>query len=626
MSPGMAMFAELRRRGVLGAVVAYGVAAAGALQLADIVVHSMELPAWTLRALIWLSALGLPVTALVSWFYDLTRHGFVRTQMPGTPPASPSPALPPAMLRELQDGALLAGRYKLQGELGKGAMGRVLAAQDEKLGRRVAVKVVTGAHDPARIQRFIQEARTAGALEHPNVLAVYDLGEHEGVPFLVTELLEGHTLRTLLNDGALPAAQAQSLGSQLARGLAAAHARGIVHRDLKPENLFVTNDGRLKILDFGLARLVNDDSGPGLTQTGAVFGTPGYLSPEQARGEKVGPPSDVFSAGVVLHEMLSGRRAFPGANLIEAGHAALTAEPVPLPITTPPALEGIVTRALQKEPSKRFADGGELARSIDALAPGAQPLPPAASAWRRSTAVMAVLAAVAIGAVVASAMHVGRTVREKLRGPSAPAEAEQPAPPAPGHPAKTARRGTPAAPVEPPAVPAVPPVPKIEIPEVPDAETLRREIAKGIAQKDARSAGRLGLLTGARVLEQTGQVDRAVELLRKQRDPVAHLELFLLLRRQKRAAEGRADLLDFMKKQKDAEWPAPLLQAYAGQKGDADALAAAKGDSDDLCEAYYYLGRLHAPENPQLAREQLGKASNEDCDQADAAREALKGL
>ena len=580
----MQLFAELRRRGVLGAMVAYGVAAAGALQLADIVVHSMDLPGWTLRALIWLAAIGLPITALVSWFYDLTRKGFVRTQMPGTPQASPPPALPPVMLSEVQDGALLAGRYRLEREVGKGAMGRVLSAQDEKLGRRVAVKVVTGAHDPARIQRFVQEAKTAGALEHPNVLAVYDLGDHEGVPFLVTELLEGHTLRTLLQDGALPAAQAQSLAGQLARGLAAAHARGIVHRDLKPENLFVTSDGRLKILDFGLARLVDGSSGPGLTQTGAVFGTPGYLSPEQARGEPVGPPSDVFSAGVVLHEMLSGRRAFPGATLVEAGHAALTAEPVPLPIGTPPPLEAIVARALQKDPAKRFADGGELARALEAVA-GGLPIPAPPRPLSRSTPAMLAVAVLALGAALASALYVGRSTDQ----PRARRISQGPQPP-------------------------VPP-----IPPMPDIEALRRDI-------HLEHVGREGLLTGVRALEQNNQLDRAEALLRKNRDPVMRLELFLLLRRHDRASEGRGELLAFMKQHPSGEWPAPLLQAYAGTASDEQAIAAARGDAGKLCEAWYYLGRLHAPDNPRLARAQLENAATESCADASAARAELEKL
>ena len=609
----MKLFAELRRRGVLGAVVAYGVAAAGMLQLADIVVHSMQLPEWTLRALIWVSAIGLPVTALVSWFYDLTRHGFVRTQMPGTPPQSPAPALPPQMMREVQEGALLAGRYKLESELGRGAMGRVLAARDEKLGRRVAVKVVTGAHDPSRIQRFIQEAKTAGALEHPNVLAVYDLGEHDGVPFLVTELLEGHTLRTLLRDGALPAAQAQSLGAQLAHGLAAAHARGIVHRDLKPENLFVTGDGRLKILDFGLARLVpssGDESGPGLTQTGAVFGTPGYLSPEQARGEKVGPASDVFSAGVVLHEMLSGRRAFPGDNLIEAGHAALTQEPTPLPIATPPALEGVVVRALQKEPAKRFADGGELARAIDALSAGLPPGAVAPRGFRRSTAAMVAFAALALGAALASAVHVGRSTEAPREQPATP-QPPQPVTPEPVTP-------QPPAPPQPSAKPRLAP-PEIPPIDVPDMTRLTRDLK-------TNHFARLGLLSGARALENAGQIDRAEALLRKQPDPLMQLELFLLLRRHGREVQAKSDLRAFIKSHPDDDWPAPVLKTYAGQLGDEAALSAARGDQDELCEGNYYLGRLHASDDKPRAKAELQRAASDECDQSDLADDELQKL
>src|SRR5437764_5790425 len=249
-------------------------------------------------------------------------------------------------------------------------MGRVLVARDEKLGRRVAVKVVTAAHDPARVARFEQEARTAGALEHPNVLAVYDLGEHEGVPFLVTELLLGHTLRTLVARGPLPAAQAHDLALQLGRGLGAAHARGIVHRDLKPENLFVTEDGRVKILDFGLAKLTRPetaDSGADAptmharTEPGLIMGTGGYMSPEQVRGKAAEPRSDVFAFGAILYEMISGKRAFHGETAAETMSAILKEDIPELSETArnvPPGLERIVQHCLEKNPGQRFHSAG----------------------------------------------------------------------------------------------------------------------------------------------------------------------------------------------------------------------------------------------------------------------------
>ncbi len=608
-----AVFGELRRRGVLGALAAYAVAAAGALQLADIVVHNLELPGWTVRALIWLAAAGFIATGIVSWFYDLTRHGFVRTQSPvdraPTPATPQKPTLPtpqpPRAPRVLEAGAVLAGRYQLERELGKGGMGRVLVARDEKLGRRVAVKVVTAAHDPARVRRFEQEARTAGALEHPNVLAVYDLGEQDGVPFLVTELLEGHTLRTVIDGPRLPPSQVQGLALQLARGLAAAHARGIVHRDLKPENLFLTDDGRLKILDFGLARLsANDEEGPNLTVTGAIFGTPGYLSPEQARGEKAGPPSDVFAAGAVIYEMLSGKRAFPGSSLIEAGHATLNTQPPPLPATVPPGLAAVVTRSLQKDPARRFENGAALARALDALEPGAPVTLPARPRRRRSTSLMVAVAALAIAAALASGLRAHRSARREDR----------------------AGRSHPSVPV--PPVPPPPP-PAIDVPQGPqhrnpfDHERFQRQLKDQLKTAIPR-AGTLGLIAGARALQKTNQSARAAGILRRSRDPIARLELYLIERQSDRASAD-ASLQQFAASVPAEDWPAPLLRAFLGKAKDDEVIAAAT-DDDERCEANYYLGRLHAPAEPALARKELAIAVADECDQSEFAREELQAL
>ena len=613
------VFGELRRRGVLGALTAYAVAAAGALQLADIVAHNLELPGWTVRTLIWTAVAGFIATGVVSWFYDLTRHGFVRTQAPvdraptpATPqgPTVPTPQ-PPPVPRELGPGAVLAGRYRIERELGRGGMGRVLVARDEKLGRRVAVKVVTAAHDPARVRRFEQEARTAGALEHPHVLAVYDLGEQDGVPFLVTELLEGHTLRTVIDGPRLPPAQVQGLALQLARGLAAAHARGIVHRDLKPENLFLTDDGRLKILDFGLARLSGDEErGPALTMTGAIFGTPGYLSPEQARGEKVGPPSDIFSAGAILYELLSGQRAFPGASLIESAHLTLNVQPPPLPPAVPPPLAALVARCLEKAPARRFQSGAELLRALDALDPAAPvTLPPRPRRWRRSTSVMVGIAAVALIAALASGVRATRSMRQAIReqrkkGPIVleyPKPAQAPAPSGPGHP-----------------TPPTPPTPPSRIDT--DAEEIAREVRKHLPR-----AGTLGLIAGARALQRANRSGRAEEILRRSRDPLARLELFLLQRDSGRAADARAELREFSKTLEAGEWPLPLVRAYLGQMKD-EAVIAAATDSDERCEADYYLGRLQAKDDVSSARRHLERATGQDCDQADFAREDLQQL
>ncbi|MGE5048291.1 MAG: serine/threonine-protein kinase, partial [Deltaproteobacteria bacterium] len=593
----------------LGALTAYAVVAAGTLQLADIVVHSMELPAWSLRALIWLAVVGFIATFVVSWFYDLTRRGFVRTQgptdrAPGPAPqraaAHPTPQPAPA---ELAPGALLSGRYRIEREIGKGGMGRVLSARDQKLGRRVAVKVVTGAHDPARVLRFEQEARTAGALEHPNVLAVYDLGEQDGVPFLVTELLEGHTLRTVIDGPRLPPAQVQTLALQLARGLAAAHARGIVHRDLKPENLFLTHDGRLKILDFGLARLAADGQEvQTLTLTGAVFGTPGYLSPEQARGERAGAASDVFSAGAVIYELLTGARAFPGATLVEAGHAALHAQPGPLPSAVPAGLSAVVMRALEKDPARRFPSAVELAAALERVEPGAElTLPPRPKSWRRSTVLMVSLATLTLGIALASGMRLLRSAREQ----------------------RTARRLS----VREPARPEIgfhPTIPEPPMPPGVDGEEIARDAQKRVQAVFPR-AGALGILIGARALEKSNHADRAEAMLRKSRIPVARLELFLLQRKQGRGAAAEQELRDFARALDPGECPAPLVRAYLREAGDDAVLAAARRE-DQRCEAYYYLGRLHAADDLARARTELLNAAAEPCDEAGFAREELQAL
>jgi TolB-like protein len=269
------------------------------------------------------------------------------------------------------------GPYEILSPLGAGGMGEVYRARDARLGRDVAVKVLPEelARDPDRLRRFEQEARAAGALNHPNVLVVYDTGTHAGASYLVLELLEGETLRERLRDGPLPLPKAVDHGVQIARGLAAAHDRGIVHRDLKPENLFVTRDGQVKILDFGLAKLAPPAAGglaseaPTRTSPGIVLGTAGYMAPEQVRGEEVGPAADVFALGAVLYEMLSGRRAFQRDTGVQTLNAILVEEPPPLAARTrdlPPALERIVRHCLEKRPEDRFQSTRDLAFDLSA--------------------------------------------------------------------------------------------------------------------------------------------------------------------------------------------------------------------------------------------------------------------
>jgi serine/threonine protein kinase len=271
------------------------------------------------------------------------------------------------------------GPYEIQSALGSGGMGEVYRARDTRLDRVVAVKILPEAlaKDGDRLQRFEHEARVLSTLSHPNLLSIYDVGSQDGVHYLVSEFLEGHTLRELLKDNPLGVRRATDYGLQIAKGLSAAHEKGIVHRDLKPENIFVTTDGRVKILDFGLAKQSLADAGnlSGLTQTvqtvpGVVLGTVGYMAPEQVRGQPADSRSDLFSFGSVLYEMLSGKRAFHGDTPADMMSAILKEDPPELIETgrqIPPALEGIVRHCLEKNPLNRFQSAHDLAFNLEQL-------------------------------------------------------------------------------------------------------------------------------------------------------------------------------------------------------------------------------------------------------------------
>jgi serine/threonine protein kinase len=257
-------------------------------------------------------------------------------------------------------------------------MGEVYRARDIRLSRDVAIKALplAFAADIARMRRFEQEARTVGQLNHPNIVVVYDIGVHDGAPFIVTEMLEGEDLRQQLNRGLLPQRRAIDYAQQIARGLAATHARGIVHRDLKPENLLVTREGCVKILDFGLAKLTDaTDAEPPPVSTerlesspGFIVGTIGYLAPERLRGERADHRADVFAFGVILHEMLSGRRPFERPSPSEIVAAILKDEPPDLDgVTGLITLNRIVRRCLEKDPEQRFQSARDLAFALDML-------------------------------------------------------------------------------------------------------------------------------------------------------------------------------------------------------------------------------------------------------------------
>jgi Tol biopolymer transport system component len=306
------------------------------------------------------------------------------------------------------------GPYEVVALIGSGGMGEVYRARDTRLGRDVAIKVLPAefAAEPERLRRFELEARAVAALSHPNILAIHDVGTHEAIPYLVTELLEGESLRDRLKTGGLTVRKAVETAVQIAQGLAAAHEKGIVHRDLKPANVFITKDGHVKILDFGLAKLVRPRSAvePAqastvveATEAGTTLGTVAYMSPEQIRGQSVDHRTDIFSFGCVLYEMLSGRRAFSEDTAADTMTAILAKDPEPLSGTgreVPPVLQGIVSRCLEKNPQDRFQSARDLAFDLALLGrisdTGTGPRPELARAPRLTRRWITVIAAAAL--------------------------------------------------------------------------------------------------------------------------------------------------------------------------------------------------------------------------------------
>ena len=272
--------------------------------------------------------------------------------------------------------------YRIVSRLGVGGMGEVYRAYDSRLNREVAIKLLPPefAENADRLRRFEQEAQATSALNHPNILTVYDIGEHQGSPFIVAELLEGEELRERLNHGAIPLRKVTDYAQQIVSGLSAAHERGIVHRDLKPENIFITNDDRVKILDFGLAKLREHENSPAssedatrkvLTNPGVVMGTVGYMSPEQVRAQPTDHRSDIFSFGSILHEMITGHRAFQRETMAETMSAIMKEEPEDLTESNPnvsPALGRIVRRCLEKKAERRFQSTSDLSFAVESLA------------------------------------------------------------------------------------------------------------------------------------------------------------------------------------------------------------------------------------------------------------------
>ena len=284
----------------------------------------------------------------------------------------------------LTPGTIL-GQYVIHSPLGAGGMGEVYRAHDTRLDREVAIKVLPESltADPDRLRRFEQEARAAAALNHPNILAVYQMATHEGVSYMVSELLDGETMRERLKRGPIPLRKATDYAVQIAHGLAAAHDKGIVHRDLKPDNLFLTKDGRVKILDFGLAKLAQPKDASGAeptmvegTEPGMVMGTVGYMSPEQVRGKMADHRSDIFAFGTILYEMVTGKQTFRKPTSAETMTAILNEDPPSISqvtTATPPGLQRVVHRCLEKNPEQRFQSASDMAFALEALSDTGMP-------------------------------------------------------------------------------------------------------------------------------------------------------------------------------------------------------------------------------------------------------------
>jgi Tol biopolymer transport system component len=306
------------------------------------------------------------------------------------------------------------GPYEVLSAIGAGGMGEVYRARDPRLKRDVAIKVLppSFSSDPQRLQRFEQEAHATAALNHPNILAVHDIGQLDGAPYIVSELLEGETLREKLRGGPAPVRKAIEYAQQIARGLAAAHDKGIVHRDLKPENVFITRDGRAKILDFGLAKLTRSESGADdqtrtiQSELGSVVGTVGYMAPEQARGKPADARADLFAFGAILYELLTGHRAFQGETPADTISAILHRDPPELSATNrevPPALERIMRHCLEKNPEERFQSARDVAFDLESVTASSTTTPTAKTEprrmWRATAALVGLALLVAVGAL-----------------------------------------------------------------------------------------------------------------------------------------------------------------------------------------------------------------------------------